>query len=68
MNMDWWRRYVEDVLAEPDPDIFDEGVMRPDPPTEDPHVRVARASAGLRAAQDEWARAVAGLPGRRLDQ
>lgn len=37
MNMDWWHRYVQDVLAEPDPDIFDEGVMRPDPPAEDPH-------------------------------
>lgn len=67
--MSRWRRFVDWVLEEPDPDIFNESVIPPpDPPPEDPHVRLAKASSALRAAQDEWARAVAGLPGRRLDQ
>lgn len=66
--MSRWRRFVDWLLEEPDPDIFNESVIPPDPPVEDPHVRVARASAALRAAQAEMVQAVAGLHVRRIDR
>jgi hypothetical protein len=50
-----------------DPDD-DDLLPRPDPPVMDPYVRLAAASSALKAAENEWARAVAGLAARRVDR
>jgi hypothetical protein len=62
-----WKRFLAWLSPPLDPDD-DDLLPRPDPPAEDPHVRVVRATSALRAAQDEWAEAVVMAAARRLDR
>jgi hypothetical protein len=61
------RRPLAWLFAPPDED-WDGEADHPDPPVEDPYVRLARASSALNAAQNEWAQAVAMLAARRLER